>query len=174
VLELVYEAHSTTIDNEQGIATGWLPGGLSEEGRRQARLLGERRRDVAAVFASDLRRTVETAELAFGGSGIPVLLDWRLRECDYGELNGAPSEQIAAVRLQHVDVPFPGGESYRDVALRTDSFLSDVASRWDERRICVVAHSATFWALQHLLHGEQLEDLVAAPFTWREGWEFRA
>ncbi|HEY6015153.1 MAG TPA: histidine phosphatase family protein, partial [Gaiellaceae bacterium] len=91
-VELVYETHSITVDNEQGIATGRLPGELSEEGRRLAAELGVRRRDdgVAAVYTSDLARAVETAAIAFGGSGIPVYEDARLRECDYGELNGAP------------------------------------------------------------------------------------
>ncbi len=66
VLELVYETHSLTTDNEDGVATGWLPGRLSAAGREQAQRLGERRRDdgLAAVFASDLARAVETAELA--------------------------------------------------------------------------------------------------------------
>jgi broad specificity phosphatase PhoE len=40
-IELVFEAHSTTTDNEQGHATGWLPGQLSELGRVQARQLGD-------------------------------------------------------------------------------------------------------------------------------------
>ena len=88
-VELVYETHSTSVDNENGIATGWLDGRLSELGRRQAEELGARRRDVAAVYASDLGRAVETAAIAFRGAGIPVHHDARLRECDYGELNGA-------------------------------------------------------------------------------------
>lgn len=90
-VELIYETHATSTDNESGIATGWLPGELSEAGRRQARELGERRRDgrVVAVYTSDLRRAVETARIAFEGSGLPVRADPRLRECDYGELNGA-------------------------------------------------------------------------------------
>lgn len=29
------------------------------------------------------------------------------------------------------------------------------------------------WALEHLLLGRRLEDLVDAPFSWRTGWEFR-
>ena len=45
MIELVYETHSTTTDNEMGVATGWLPGRLSEAGRELARALGERRRD---------------------------------------------------------------------------------------------------------------------------------
>ena len=57
--------------------------------------LGERRRDdgIAAVFSSDLRRAVETAEVAFSGSDVPVLLDWRLRECDYGDHTRAPATE---------------------------------------------------------------------------------
>jgi broad specificity phosphatase PhoE len=175
VLELVYETHSVTTDNEAEIATGWLPGRLSERGREQARLLGERRRDdgLAAVFASDLRRAVETVELAFGNSDVPLFLDWRLRECNYGELNGDAAERVAADRGQHVDVPYPGGESYRQVVERTASFLTDLRRAWDGRRVCVVAHSANRWALEHLLHGTPLEELVDAPFAWREGWEYR-
>jgi alpha-ribazole phosphatase/probable phosphoglycerate mutase len=174
VLELVYETHSLTVDNETGIATGWLPGELSAGGREQARLLGERRRDdVDAVFSSDLRRAVQTVEIAFGGSAVPLFLDWRLRECDYGELNGAPADDVAAVRLAHVERPFPNGESYRDVVVRTESFLADVRRRFDGRRICVVAHSANRWALEHLAAGAPLEQRVAAPFAWRGGWELR-
>ena len=91
-VQLVYETHSTSVDNEVGRATGWLGGTLSETGREQARLLGERRRNdgIDLVVASDLNRAVETARIAFDGSAIPVTLDWRLRECDYGSMNGMP------------------------------------------------------------------------------------
>src|SRR5215831_10638986 len=124
--EIVFETHSTTTDNEAGIATGWLPGQLSERGRREAALLGERRRaaGVDVVFTSDLARAVETAEIAFAGTGIPVLQDARLRECGYGELDGTPAGRLE--RSRHVDTPYSGGESYRDVVVRTGAFLRDL------------------------------------------------
>src|SRR5215469_5421042 len=89
-IDLVFETHSVTVDNEQGRATGWLPGQLSERGRMLARELGRRRSgdEITAVFSSDLARAAETASVAFTGSAIPVLYDWRLRECDYGQRNG--------------------------------------------------------------------------------------
>lgn len=175
LVELVYETHSTSVDNERGIATGWLDGSLSALGREQARALGERRRSdgIAAVYASDLGRAVETAAIAFADSGIPVRHDARLRECDYGDLNGAPVDAVSAVRRAHVDEPFPGGESYRQVVDRTRDFMADVAARHDGERIVVIAHSANRWALDHLVDGAPLEALVDAPFDWQPGWIYR-
>lgn len=173
-VEIVFETHSWSEDNERGIATGWLQGRLSDRGREAARRLGERRRDdgIGAVFTSDLARAVETAEIAFTGSGIPIHRDPRLRECDYGELNGSPVERIEAERARWIDEPFPGGESYRQVVERVRSFLDDLARDLDGSRVVVIGHSATRWALEHLLGGVALEDLVDAPFAWREGWEY--
>ena len=175
MITLVYETHSTTTDNEAGIATGWLEGRLSERGRLQARALGERRRDdgIDVVYSSDLGRAVETAQIAFSGSEVPVLEDRRLRECDYGTLNGGPVPEIDAVRLDHVDHPFPEGESYRDVVERTRNFLGDLPEELDGSRIVLIAHSANRWALEHLLEGKHLDELVAAPFEWQEGWSYR-
>jgi broad specificity phosphatase PhoE len=173
-IELVYETHSTTIDNETGIATGWLEGRLSDRGRVQAAALGERRREdgLAAVFTSDLGRAIETAEIAFAGSGLPVHQDWRLRECNYGELNGTPAADIEAERARRIDQPFPGGESYRQVVDRTRDFLNDLFPELDGSRVLLIAHSANRWSLQHLLLGMPLEQVVAALFEWQEGWEY--
>lgn len=172
-VELVYETHSISVDNERGIATGWLPGELSAAGRRLAHALGERRRDdgIACVFTSDLRRAVETAEIAFEGSGIEIRQDARLRECNYGDLNGAPVGDLAP-RRRFVDSPYPGGESYRDCVEKMRTFLDDVVREFEGRRVLVIAHSAQRWALRHLFEGAPLEELVDAPFEWREGWEY--
>ncbi len=171
-IQIVFETHATSVDNERGIATGWLQGRLSETGKRQAKELGERRRadNIAAVFTSDLGRAVETAEIAFGGSGIPIHQDWRLRECNYGALNGVAVSRLETKRSRHVDEPFAGGESYRQVVHRVREFLNDLFPTFDGARILIIGHSATRWALDHLLRGAALEDLVDAPFGWQEGW----
>jgi broad specificity phosphatase PhoE len=171
--ELVYETHSISLDNERGIASGWLPGELSPEGRRLARELGERRRNdgIACVFTSDLRRAAQTAAIAFEGSGLEVRQDSRLRECNYGELNGAPVSELEP-RSRFVDEPFPGGQSYRDCVGLLRRFLVDAAREFDGRRVLVIAHSAQRYALRHLLEGVPLEEAVDAPFEWQEGWEY--
>ncbi|WP_328990026.1 histidine phosphatase family protein [Kribbella sp. NBC_01245] len=172
-VQIVYETHSTTVDNESGFATGHHPGHLSAAGKRQAVELGERRRHdgIDVVFSSDLRRAVETVEIAFEGSDLPWQQDPRLRECDYGDLNGA-LVMLLEPRRKYIDQPFPNGESYREVVERTRLFLVELASRYDGARVLLVAHSANLWALRYLLAGDVLEDLVGAPFTWQPGWEF--
>jgi broad specificity phosphatase PhoE len=173
-IRLVYETHATTSDNEAGIATGWLPGALSARGRAEARELGRRRAtdDIAAVFVSDLRRAVETATLAFRERELATFQDARLRECNYGALNGMPVAQLAALRRRHIDTPFPGGQSYRDVVDVTRTLLRELARDWDGRVVLLIAHSANRWALECLLRGRTLADLVDEPFTWQPGWRY--
>jgi 2,3-bisphosphoglycerate-dependent phosphoglycerate mutase len=170
VTTVVFETHSTSEHNEAGIATGWLGGALSPVGRAQAVELGERRRHdgIDTVYASDLWRAVETASIAFEGSGVPLYVDWRLRECDYGELNGMPRALLDAQRVARIDDPWPGGESWRQAVARVVSFI-------DERRggrTLVIGHVATHWAFEHRLRGRSLEELAAAEFEWRPGWEY--
>jgi 2,3-bisphosphoglycerate-dependent phosphoglycerate mutase len=174
-IELVFETHSTTVDNERGRATGWLPGQLSDQGQAQARELGRRRStdQITAVFSSDLARAAQTASIAFAGSAIPMLLDWRLRECDYGRRNGMPAAELHAGRRAYLNRPYPGGESWRQAATRVGRFLADLPLRWSGQRVLVIGHVATRWGLDHLLRGVALEDLIEQDFAWQEGWEYR-
>jgi 2,3-bisphosphoglycerate-dependent phosphoglycerate mutase len=174
VTTVVFETHSWSTDNERGIATGWLPGALSERGRTLAAELGVRRRDdgIAAVFSSDLERAAETTRIAFAGSSVPILLDWRLRECNYGEFNGAPAEQVAAERQARRSIPYPGGESWQQAVARVSEALADLRRWWPNDRVLVIGHVATRWALDQLVNGDCLETLIESDFGWREGWEY--
>jgi 2,3-bisphosphoglycerate-dependent phosphoglycerate mutase len=174
-IDLVFETHSTTVDNEQGRATGRLPGQLSKQGRLQARQLGHRRTgdQIAVFFSSDLACAADTASVAFVGSGIPVLHYWRLRECDYGQRNGMPVAELHAGRREHLDQPYPGGESWRQAIARVGRFLGDLPLRWNGQRVLVIGHVATRWGMDHFIDGVPLEDLIEQDFAWREGWEYR-
>lgn len=173
-IQIIFEKHSTTEDNERGIATGWLPGSLSPLGRRQAAELGRRHRadGIAAVFCSDLARATQTAAIAFDGTSLPVLADWRLRECDYGDLNGSPAATLRAHRAEHLDRPYPRGESWRQAAVRVARFVADLPLHWSGKRILVIGHVATHWGLEHALAGTPLETLAAARSGWQPGWEY--
>jgi 2,3-bisphosphoglycerate-dependent phosphoglycerate mutase len=171
-VNVVFETHSITEDNEAGIATGWNPGQLSTAGVEAAHQLGQRRRDESldAVFTSDLQRATQTAGIAFHDHPVPLFHDWRLRECNYGDRNGTPSAELD--RGAHVDRPYPGGESWQEAIDRVGLFLAEVARRWDRRRVLVIGHTATRWALDHFVRGIAVADLVDEDFAWQEGWEY--
>ena len=174
-IQLVFETHSLSEDNEKGIVTGWRDGQLSQRGRALAAELGMRRHydGIKAVFTSDLGRAVETAKIAFSETAIPIFLDWRLRECNYGALNGQNAEKLHRERLRFLDTPYPQGESWRQAVERVGRFLPDLFPQWEGARVLIIGHVATRWAFDHLLNGISLENLATAQFDWREGWEYR-
>jgi 2,3-bisphosphoglycerate-dependent phosphoglycerate mutase len=174
VVTVIFETHAISEDNERGVASGWADSPLSPRGRALAQELGTRRRDdgIGAVFSSDLRRARETVATAFSGHTVPVFLDWRLRECDYGALNGGSAAQHAQGRGRYVDHPYPGGESWRDAVERVGGCLDDLLARWEGARVLLVGHVATRWALDHYVDGVALETLVMSDFAWQEGWEY--
>ena len=173
-LGLVFETHSLSEDNERGRATGWLDGKLSERGRCLARELGDRRRGdgIVAVYVSDLGRAVETAEIAFAGSAMPIFREERLRECNYGLLNGVPRAQLDVEGPDSLDDRFPEGESWREAVRRVAMFLHQLAKDHDGDRVLMIAHMATWYAVEGVANGTALDDLFYAPFQWRESWEY--
>ena len=95
MVEIIFESHGTTYDNEAHLASGHFDAALSPLGEKRVKELGDRRRGehFDAIFCSDLQRSYKTAEIAFGDK-LPIIKDARLRECDYGDMTQAPSGQI--------------------------------------------------------------------------------
>ncbi len=173
---IVFETHSWSEDNESGNATGWNHGRLSPKGRVLAAELGERRRDdgIDCVYTSDLRRAVETTQIAFPDDEIPVLADWRLRECNYGSLNGMPAKDLHRRRDDYLTEPYPGEESWMEALERVGWCLQDLLRRHDGGRVLIVGHVATRWGIQSKLEGIPLSELASTDFDWQLGWEYEA
>lgn len=89
MVKITYFVHGTTTDNQSGLATGWLPGELSEIGVEQAKKLPEQVNDTSfsVVFCSDLGRAIDSARLGWAKTH-EIIIDKRLREANYGDLNG--------------------------------------------------------------------------------------
>lgn len=169
-----FETHSTTLDNEAGVATGWLPGSLSEAGRFEAQALGGRilSREPAAVFSSDLGRARETFETAVDPDQIAVFYDWRLRECNYGDMNGASRAEVMGRIEDHLYEPYPGGESWNDAISRAEATVSDISRMWNGATVVIIGHVSTRWALERYVYGRTLDELINEEFAWQPGWSY--
>lgn len=181
VVNITYFVHSTSLDNEAGIASGWLDVELSQLGIRQAKELKEavKDREFDVVYCSDLKRAIDTAETAFGEMGIEIIQDKRLRECNYGDYTRRPSEEVEATTLEHIYNPFPNGESYKDVEKRTKSFLDDLLKTYAGKHVAIVSHKVPQLASEVILNRKTWGYAIAddwrlkEPKEWQPGWEYK-
>lgn len=116
--------HGVTDWSDAGRLNGWTDVPLNDRGRLQARRLARMlaRRPFAGVWTSDLNRAIETAHIAVSGG----VIDPRLRELDFGELEGktwdeCPPEAREAL-LAFDDFDAPGGETVPKLSQRIHEF----------------------------------------------------
>lgn len=176
-LKITYFVHGTTFDNEENISSGWKDVTLSPLGIEQSKELTKLLWDVHfdAVFCSDLDRAIQSAKISFEGK-FPIIIDARLRECNYGIYNGKSSEIVEPLQEEMIFEPFPEGESYEDVKYRITDFLNDVSQKYDEKHIAIVAHKAPQLALDVLLSWKTWEQAFADDWrktkSWKPWWEY--
>lgn len=120
--------HGATDWSESGRLLGWTDVPLNRAGRNQARRIGELLSHVSltSCWSSDLRRATETARLAVGDA----VADLRLRELDFGDLEGMMWNDFAAdVReelLRFDGFRAPGGESVPELRSRVLAFIDSL------------------------------------------------
>jgi 2,3-bisphosphoglycerate-dependent phosphoglycerate mutase len=151
---------------------------LSERGERQAAAVGRwlhrlgRERPTVA-FASPHLRARQTACIALEAAGLdlPLLLDERLREREFGVLDRLthrgiaerfPAEAEARARIGKFYHRPPGGESWCDVALRVRSFLDSVTREHGGERVFVAAHEVVILMFRYVLEHLSERDVLDA------------
>jgi alpha-ribazole phosphatase len=141
VTRILLVRHAEPEDDARGRCYGRLDIGLSDSGLTRARQLSDLACDV--VYSSPRRRARETASVL----GDPVL-DERLQQLDFGELEGRLYDDIAREQPElyrrwmeePTRVRFPGGEGFEDLRARTSSALADIRARHPRAQVAVVTH----------------------------------
>jgi probable phosphoglycerate mutase len=135
---------------------------LNELGRDQARALARSLRaiGIAAVYASDLRRASETAEIVAAALELPVRLDPALREIDVGSWAGQTLGELAArypdavARWQETGEPgWDGGESHEEMAARVVAAIRSIAAAHADEEVLVVLHGGPLRAVKTIAAG---------------------
>jgi|SRR5581483_5709372 len=115
---------------------------LTEEGRAQARLLGQQlaHQPIDVCVHTRFGRTLETARLVLADRGVPLEEEPLLDDIDVGDLEGASIDAYRAWKHEHARTDaFPGGESLDDAARRYGRAFAKLAAR-TEQTILVVCH----------------------------------
>lgn len=176
-VKITYFVHGATTDNEKGLSSGWNDVELSELGIQHSKQLAEKTKDMHfdVVFTSDLSRAINSAKLTWGDK-YPIITDKRLRECDYGDLNSMPSEEVEPLQEKSITTPMPNGESYEMVKQRTEGFLEFLKADYDGKHVAIVAHKAPQLALDVLIKGMNWEEAFTNDWrktkSWQPGWGY--
>ena len=156
---LILARHGESTGNAEGLLLGRIDAPLTERGLAQARSLGPALKGVTRVVSSPLGRALATADAL--GTGLPVEVDERWVEVDYGEFDGRPLSSVpdevwARWRTDPGYRP-PGGESLREAGVRVraaceELFAADGAGARGTGAVVVVSHVspiklAACWAL---------------------------
>jgi len=145
--------HGATAEVAEDRFSGAIDVPLSEEGRGQARALGERLRDqeIAAVYASPMSRTADTARLVSHGWNLDVTLSEGLREIGHGHWEGLRRGDVEhrfhdEFTMWEQD-PFTlapqGGESGASVLARALPAVRTIVDAHPDQSVLVVSHKAT-------------------------------
>lgn len=175
-VKIIYFVHGTTIDNIEHKSTGWLPGELSEKGINQSIQLREKINldEIDFVICSDLKRAIDSAEYIFKDLK-EILHDNRIRECNYGDLNGKDSSLVNYE--EHINIKFPNGESLKDVEKRIRDFCNDLLKKYDGKTIALVAHKAPQLALdvitKNITWDQAIEQDWRKTKSWQPGWGYK-
>lgn len=161
-MRLIFVRHGQDDDTRRG---GWSSYGLLAEGHAQAKkvaeYIGNASYTIGAIYASDLKRTMETASYAAQTLNLPIREDPGLREINNGDLAGMPNEEAL---LQYpglffsslgMDEPYPGGESPRGFYDRIQGWFQNflAENRDNKDDILVVTHGGVIKILYHLVKG---------------------
>lgn len=178
MIEITYFVHGTTRDNEQYISTGWAQGELSELGVEQAKTLGSqvKEKHFDIVFCSDLKRAIDSAELAFSDK-YQIIQDPRLREVNYGDLTQHLESEFNPDPYVYIKNRFPNGESYQDVEERITDFINYLKGNYAGLRVAIVAHKAPQFAFEVLLNNKPWVQAIDEDWrkrkNWKPGWTYR-
>lgn len=160
---------------------------LSDEGRRQAVLLGERLslEKIDAIYSSQLIRAVETAQIVNQYFKVPHIIRTELEEMSFGFMEGMSDERIAAAfadfkieqKKMETDLPYPGGEGAEDVIKRAMPVFKEITAS-GYQNVAVITHGGVIRsmiaAFLHLepkysrLMGTTLENCSITKVVWNE------
>ena len=160
--------HGETDWNAEGRFQGWTDVPLNETGRAQAEQLRAllAAGDFDGVWSSDLIRAVETARVAISEPSV----DERLREIDFGDLEGAVWDELDSdirAGLKEFDsFQSPGGESTAAFVDRVFAFLDEL----EAGRHLVFAHGGVIRAIGRVCGSDGFPshtDIVKVDWTNR-------
>ena len=147
-MKLYLTRHGRTNYNEKGLTSGWDDAVLTDEGKAQAKKIGQRLEKnpptPGKIYCSTLQRAIDTATIIQSVCGGQIIKRDELKEKNLGVLQGIPEEEYQAHMKQVVgDVNLyrpVQGESRDDVKQRVNKILAEIIGQSANETVLIVGH----------------------------------
>lgn len=157
--------HGETEDNKYKKFCGWRETPLNETGKKQAEdfgnMLKEEKYDM--IISSPLPRAKETAEIIAAKTGTEVQFDDRLKERNFGVIEGKSWEEIqkdlpdvAVNNFENYQPDLPEGETIEEVVERVDDFVENL-NQFKGKKVLLITHTGVLRILRRQLLSESVE-----------------
>ena len=152
--------HGETDMNAKGVMQGRMNSKLNESGIKLAYLTGQAMKGISfdCCISSPLDRAMETAKIILKESGndLPIEIDERLLEIDFGDMEGRKLSEMGEAGLLFYNDPFsfPGfnnGERIQDVCERTQDFLKELIKKDNGKTCFISTHGCAMRAMTNFL-----------------------
>ncbi|NLJ79709.1 MAG: histidine phosphatase family protein [Firmicutes bacterium] len=161
--KLILIRHGETLWNLEKRYQGQGDSPLSPLGREQAEKTGKflASEDISAVYCSDLKRAVLTAEAISKHHQMKPIITPQLREIAFGSWEGLTQEEIkreypdilAARDKDRLNIRIPGAELPQEVVKRMRGVMEELPSKHKGQTIAIVAHGGSLrLTIASLLH----------------------
>ena len=148
--------HGETEKNKYGLVQGQTECDLTLKGIEEIEelipLVKELNIDI--VISSPLQRTLDTAKI-ITDNGYPINIDDRLIERDWGLCEGAHISEVDTKKCWNFYINTDDNkiEKVQDLMARVSEFIEDVKTKYEDKKVLVVSHSAVLRALHYIING---------------------
>jgi 2,3-bisphosphoglycerate-dependent phosphoglycerate mutase len=172
ICKLFVFRHAETTDNSRSLFSGWRDPVLTSKGLLQAQEVAEQlsKEKIDYAFTSHLKRARKTLEIVLKKhDDVTVIVDDRLIERCYGELQGKSKRKLAAERPEWFaqvhrgyDFPPPGGESLKMVEKRTLPFLVQLEAwlQHNPGNVAISCHGNSLRPIRRVFEHLSLQEML--------------
>ncbi len=190
-MEIFLLRHGETLWNFEKRCQGLTDLELNETGLEQARDVAQhlKKEKIHAVFSSNLRRALQTANAISEMHDLEVITDRDFRELDHGEFEGLTFTEIQATyadfirawREKPANLAIPGGESIADVDKRAWRAIEKIKRHYPHKTVVIVSHQFPMVSILCRITGTPLNryrsfhvdpcGLIRISYSEKQGWK---
>ncbi|WP_053956629.1 alpha-ribazole phosphatase [Inediibacterium massiliense] len=167
-MNLILIRHGEIEENHKGLYCGFIDSSLTERGILQAKEMSEKLREekIDMIISSNLKRTIETANMIHKHHSIKMTQDENLREMNFGLWEGLDyhtikekyPKELEKWQKDWVEYQVPQGESLMQMYERVVKVIEKIQKEYENQNILIVSHAGCIRAIVSYLIGNGVKD----------------